>query len=205
MVTVADVRKSFIDPANLPEMERATLRRILGTMSAYRREVFAALAVMFVCALLNLLPPLLIKRTVDQAIPAGDETEVLELCGLMIVGPLIAGLLQVWQKYLTAFVGERVMLDLRTQLYEHLQKQPVGYFTTARPGEALSRVLNDVPRACASRPRPRWSCRSSRRWSVAGSRCCSACSRRPAPRSSSRSAVTSSSAATRRSAPSSRS
>jgi ATP-binding cassette subfamily B protein len=144
MVTVADVRKSFIDPANLPEMERATLRRILGTMSAYRREVFFALAIMLVCAVLNLLPPLLIKRTVDQAIPAGDETQVLELCGLMILGPLIAGLLQVWQKYLTAFVGERVMLDLRTQLYEHLQKQPVGYFTTARPGEALSRVLNDV-------------------------------------------------------------
>jgi ATP-binding cassette subfamily B protein len=144
MVTVASTRKSFIDPKDLPEVERATVRRILRTLRPYRKHVLMAIGSMLVCALLNLVPPILIERTVDHAIPHGDRDQLWLLCALMVLGPVAAGLLQVGQKYLTSFTGERVMLDLRTQLYEHLQRQPVGYFTAARPGEALSRVLNDV-------------------------------------------------------------
>jgi ATP-binding cassette subfamily B protein len=144
MVTVASTKKSFIDPKDLPEVERATVRRILGTLRPYGTQVALVLLSILSCALLNLIPPVLIERTVDHAIPRGDRQELIFLCAMMVLGPALAGLIQVGQKYLTSYVGERVMLDLRTQLYEHLQRQPVGYFTKSRPGEALSRVLNDV-------------------------------------------------------------
>ncbi|HVV82840.1 MAG TPA: ABC transporter ATP-binding protein, partial [Kofleriaceae bacterium] len=143
MVAIS-TRKSYIDPHDLPEVERVTIRRILGCLRPYRRHVAAVVALMLVCALLNLVPPVLIKRTVDQAIPNGNLRELWVLCILMVLGPLVASLIQVGQKYLTAYTGERVMFDLRTQLYEHLQRQPVSFFTKAKPGEALSRVLNDV-------------------------------------------------------------
>ena len=144
MVAVASTRKTFIDPRQLPEVERATIRRIVGHVGPYRGHVAVALGCMVVASVLNLVPPLLIARTVDVAIPHGDRRQLLVLCGAMILAPLVASLFQAGQKYVTVFVGERVMLDLRNQLYQHLQKQPVGYFISARPGEALSRVLNDV-------------------------------------------------------------
>ena len=53
-------------------------------------------------------------------------------------------MVQVIQKVLTSRTGEKIMLDLRVQLFGHLQRQPLAYFTSARPGEAISRVLNDV-------------------------------------------------------------
>ena len=62
----------------------------------------------------------------------------------MALGPLLAGLLGVAQRYLAAFIAERVMFDLRVQLFRHVQRQSLGYFASAKSGEVVSRVLNDV-------------------------------------------------------------
>src|SRR3954447_19145626 len=98
MVTVASTRKSYIDPRDLPEVERATVRRILGCLRPYGKQVALVLASMLLCSMLNLVPPLLIERTVDHAIPSGDKNELWLLCALMVAGPLVAGLFQVGQK-----------------------------------------------------------------------------------------------------------
>ena len=66
------------------------------------------------------------------------------LCGGMALGPLVAGLLGVAQRYLAAFIAERVMFDLRLQLFGHVQRQSLNYFASAKSGEVVSRVLNDV-------------------------------------------------------------
>ncbi|HEY0239990.1 MAG TPA: ABC transporter ATP-binding protein [Friedmanniella sp.] len=137
-------KKSYIDPKDLPSVDRATLRRVLAYLRPYSRRGAAVLALLVVVAALNLVPPLLIKEVVDDAIPGRHVLLLLLLCAGMIVGPLLAGLLQVLQKVLTTRTSEQVMLDLRVELFGHLHAQPLSYFTQARPGEALSRVLNDV-------------------------------------------------------------
>ncbi len=134
----------YIDPANLPRMRASTVRRILGHLRPYRRQAALGLLCIAGGALLNLVPSLLIRRVVDHAIPAGDVGLLLLLCAGMVVGPLLAGFLQVGQRYLAAFVSESLMLDLRVGLFAHLHKQSLSYFTHARPGEAISRVMNDV-------------------------------------------------------------
>ncbi len=141
---VVTMKRTRIDPDNLPEVDRGTLRRIFSYLRPYRRRTLLVITIMIVAAVLNLLPPLLIKRIVDHAIPDRDMRLVLLLCGGMIAGPLLAGALQVGQKYLAAWIGESVMMDLRLQLFRHLHEQPLGWFANARPGEAISRVLNDV-------------------------------------------------------------
>jgi hypothetical protein len=75
MVTV-DIEKSFIDRRDLPEMERATVRRVLACLAPYRRQVVLSLGTMVIAALLNLISPLLDERTADQAIPSGDVDEL---------------------------------------------------------------------------------------------------------------------------------
>lgn len=144
MVSLPSSKKTYIDPGELPDVERATLRRIFSYLRPYRGYAFLVLLSITCAALLGALPPLFIKRIIDHAIPERNMTMLLLLCGGMVAGPLLGGLLGVAQKYLSAYIAERVMYDLRVQLFRHVQRQSLGYFATAKPGEVVSRVLNDV-------------------------------------------------------------
>ena len=62
----------------------------------------------------------------------------------MVAGPLAAGFLAVGYKYLAAWIGEKVMYDLRLELFSHVQRQSLTFFANAKPGEVVSRVLTDV-------------------------------------------------------------
>lgn len=126
------------------QIERATVRRIFSYLGPHLRYVVLVGALLVASAILNLVPPLLVERIVDNAIPEKQFSWLVWLSAGMIAAPLLADVLDVGEKYWTALLGERVKFDLRNQLYRHLHKQPLGYFTSARPGEALSNVLNDV-------------------------------------------------------------
>ncbi len=144
MVTVASTRRSHIDPQDLPAVQRATLRRIFRYLGPYRGRTVLVMLAILVGSLLGLVPPLCIRRIVDHAIPHRDRVELIELFLLMITGPLVAGLLGVVQRYLAAYIGEHVVRDLRVQVFKHVQRQSLSYFMRAKPGEVVSRVLNDV-------------------------------------------------------------
>ena len=130
--------------SDLSSLQMATLRRIVAALRPYRRRATLVVACIVAGAVLNLAPPLLVKRIVDVALPARRFGLLMILCGGMILGPLLAGTLQVGQRYLSATVGEGVMLDFRVALFRHLQRQPLRYFTDAPPGELISHALNDV-------------------------------------------------------------
>jgi ATP-binding cassette, subfamily B, bacterial len=144
MPTIVSTKKTWIDPKQLPKVEGATLRRILAHLRPYRAQGGLAALAILLGALFNLVPPLLIKHAIDEAIPRSDARLLFLCCSGMVLAALVAGVFAVWQKYLTAQVGERVMRDLRVELFEHLQRQPHSFFVHARPGETLSSVLNDV-------------------------------------------------------------
>jgi len=133
-----------MDPTGQRPIERKTLARILGYFRPYRRQVALVMTSVAMAALFGAMPPLFIKRIVDHAIPKHDYRELAWLCGGMVVGPLVAGMLGVAHKYLAAWIGEQVMYDLRLELFAHVQRQSLAFFAKAKPGEVISRVLNDV-------------------------------------------------------------
>ncbi|HEU0032591.1 MAG TPA: ABC transporter ATP-binding protein [Kofleriaceae bacterium] len=143
-MTVTTTRRSHIDPKDLPEVQRATLRRIFAYLRPYRAQTTLVVLAIVLAAALGLVPALCVERIVDHAIPDHDRALLVELAAAMIVGPLLAGLLSVVQRYLAAYIAEHVMYDLRNQVFRHVQQQSLTYFMTARPGEVVSRVLNDV-------------------------------------------------------------
>jgi ATP-binding cassette, subfamily B, bacterial len=132
------------DPGSLPRIGRATLRRIAALMRPELRTVLAIGVLLVSSAILDLLQPVILKLLIDHAIPERHFGLFAWLCVGMIAAPLGADLLDVREKYLTTLVGERVVFNLRNALYRHLQRQPLAYFLSAKPGEALSSVLNDV-------------------------------------------------------------
>jgi len=93
---------------------------------------------------LSLVPPLLMRSLIDGAIPAEDIGWVTRLGLAMVLVPLISGAVGVLQRWASSFIGEGIIFDLRCQLYNHLQRMSLGFFTSTRTGELMSRLNNDV-------------------------------------------------------------
>ncbi|MCH8900604.1 MAG: ABC transporter ATP-binding protein [Acidobacteria bacterium] len=134
----------FDDSEPRPNIDRATLKRVLSYASSYKIEMGVVLVTIVVISILTVVPPLLMKGLIDTAIPDKNLTLV-TLLGLgMVAVPLINGIVGVVQRRATAGMGEGVIFDLRGELYDHLQGMSLGFFTNTKTGELMSRLNNDV-------------------------------------------------------------
>jgi ATP-binding cassette subfamily B protein len=117
---------------------------VLGYGLAYKKEMAIALVTILIISLASLVPPLLIKDVIDNAIPNKDLGRVTTLGIVMVVVPLVNGGFGVLQRWASASIGEGIIFDLRCQLFSHLQRMSLGFFTATRTGELMSRLNNDV-------------------------------------------------------------
>jgi ATP-binding cassette, subfamily B, bacterial len=126
-----------------PEVRRANLKRIAGLFRAYRGRLGAVLALILFSAAIGVVPAFLL-RGVLQAIYDHDTTRLSLFAGGMIAIAIATGVLGVYQTLLSNQVGQRVMHDLRTRVYRHLQRLSLAFFTRTRTGEVQSRISNDI-------------------------------------------------------------
>jgi ATP-binding cassette subfamily B protein len=127
-----------------PEVSAGLLRRVAAFAKPYWRWVTLTLVTIIGISLLSLLPPLLIRNLIDVAIPEGDIKRLSLLALGMISVPVINGLLGVAQRYSSATVGEGLIFDLRSEVYAHLQRMSLRFYTHTQTGEMMSRLNNDV-------------------------------------------------------------
>ena len=131
-------------PRELPDVERATLGRIFlsgGRTAGTRRWSFFPIT----CAALLGALPSFIKRIVDRAIPERNMTRCCSCCAWDGGGaPARRAARRRSEVPLGVHRRTRHATDLRVQLFRHVQRQSLGYFASAKPGEVVSRVLNDV-------------------------------------------------------------
>jgi ATP-binding cassette subfamily B protein len=127
-----------------PHVNRALLLRVVWTARPYWGQALLMLAAILVVSLLGLIPPLLIRDLIDNALPEGDVTRLNRLALAMIAVPLLSGLIGVGQRYLGANIGEGLIADLRQALYAHMQRMSLRFFTHTKTGELMSRLNNDV-------------------------------------------------------------
>jgi ATP-binding cassette subfamily B protein len=127
-----------------PQISRDLLRRVWAYAGDYWRGILVILLTILGISLLSLLPPLLIRDLIDQALPKGDVRRLNFLALGMVAVPVINGLLGVAQRYFSARIGEGIIYDLRRDLYAHLQRLSLRFFTNTRVGELMSRLNNDV-------------------------------------------------------------
>ena len=121
-----------------------TVRRVWAFAKPYRRQVAAFLAVIGISAALGAATPLLVRSLIDTAIPRRD----LGLINLIAFGAvtiaLLEAVLNITQRWLTARVGEGLIFDMRAVLFDHVQRQPLSFFTHTQTGALVSRLNNDV-------------------------------------------------------------
>jgi ATP-binding cassette, subfamily B, bacterial len=126
-----------------PAVRRANLRRIAGLFRPYRFRLSIVLGLILISAAVGVVPAFLL-RSVLQAIQRHDTTALSIYAGGMIGIAVFTGALGVWQTLLSNQVGQRVMHDLRTAVFRHLQRLSLAFFTRTRTGEVQSRISNDI-------------------------------------------------------------
>ncbi|HWH32011.1 MAG TPA: ABC transporter ATP-binding protein [Egibacteraceae bacterium] len=110
----------------------------------YRRRLALFLVAILVSAGLAVIPPVLFGMLIDHAVLDGDLGRVNVLALAAVAVAITAALFSLLQRYLSAWLGERIILDLRRTLYDHVQRMPLAFFTRTQTGALISRMNNDV-------------------------------------------------------------
>lgn len=123
---------------------RATLRRIAEFARPHRRRITRFVVLSVLTALLAVATPVLAGRVVDTIVSGGDESTVVRLALLIALIAVAEAALGILGRWLSAKLGEGLILDLRTAVFDHVQRMPVAFFTRTRTGALVSRLNNDV-------------------------------------------------------------
>ncbi len=138
--TASGVRRERLDPPPA----RHKLRRLVPYFRPYRGRALATIALMLVITASGLAIPALAQFAIDHGITAGDKGALLLAVGLFVVAGLIGWLAGFYQTYLSSWVGERVLLDLRTDTFRHLMRLEIGYHERTPTGRTVSRLTSDI-------------------------------------------------------------
>ncbi|GAA1251151.1 ABC transporter ATP-binding protein [Kitasatospora nipponensis] len=139
-------RTTWTPPERDPDAPRppVPLRRVLALFRPYRGRLALVGVLVGASAVVSVVTPFLLRAVLDVAIPQG-RTGLLSLLVLgMVATAVVNSVFNVLQTLVSTTVGQRVMHDLRTAVYTHLQRQSLAFFTRTRTGEVQSRIANDI-------------------------------------------------------------
>ncbi|WP_350350025.1 ABC transporter ATP-binding protein [Agromyces sp. G08B096] len=151
-ISNADEAAQRAENADAPDIPHL-VRRIGGLFRPHRAALATTVVLVLIGAALSVVPPLLTQRAFDDGLfPIGADGEasapnlpvLAGLVALMIAVFVVSALLGVWQTWLTATVGNKVMGALRVRLFTHLQAMELSFFTRTKTGVIQSRLQNDV-------------------------------------------------------------
>ncbi|MFG3103996.1 ABC transporter ATP-binding protein [Streptomyces sp. NPDC048182] len=125
-------------------LARATLRRVGAFARPHRTRIVRFVLLGVGTALLAVATPVLAGRVVDAIVSGGDPDRVVRLALLIALIALAEAGLGILSRRLSAVLGEGLILDLRTAVFDHVQRMPVAFFTRTRTGALVSRLNNDV-------------------------------------------------------------
>ncbi|MDA2986814.1 MAG: ABC transporter ATP-binding protein, partial [Actinomycetota bacterium] len=125
-------------------IDRALVRRIFGYAGRYRGIIAFYLVTFFFVSLLSVAQPLLVPRLVDDGISQGNARVVTITALTMAALAIVDAALGLVSRWYSARIGEGLIFDLRTEVYDHVQRQSIAFFTRAQTGALISRLNSDV-------------------------------------------------------------
>ncbi|BCJ74938.1 multidrug ABC transporter ATP-binding protein [Catellatospora sp. IY07-71] len=126
------------------QAREVSLRRVGGLFSAHRGQIALVTAIIVASSVIGMASPFLLREVIDVALPQADLTLLVWLVlGMVAVAGLTAAL-GVVQTWISTNVGQQIMHRLRTDVFAHLHRQSIAFFTRTRAGEVQSRITNDI-------------------------------------------------------------
>jgi ATP-binding cassette subfamily B protein len=143
--------RSFTRDASVKDTKLApgTIRRIVRFAAPYKRQLIAFLVVIVIDAVVAIAPPLVLAKIIDDGIgknpPSTGRPGLVLALALFVAGlSLFDAVLSLVNRYYSARIGEGLIYDLRSQVYAHVQRMPIAFFTRTQTGALISRLNNDV-------------------------------------------------------------
>jgi len=120
------------------------VRWVLGLLKPYRRRIVLMAFAVIAASAASLAPPYLAGLAIDSGIVAGNTTALAWITVAFVAVTVLYAANSYLQTYLVGWIGVRVLQDLREEVFKHVQKMSVGFFTRNRPGTLISRMTNDI-------------------------------------------------------------
>lgn len=135
-----------VDPRDRAQLALSPveLPRVLALFAPHRLAIATVMAIIVVSSALGLAQPFLLKAVFDDALPHNNIRVLLLAVGGMLAVTIATSLLGVVQTWMSTKVGQQVMHRLRSDVFAHLQRQSLSFFTRTRGGEVQSRIIQDI-------------------------------------------------------------
>ncbi len=138
------LRTQTVTAAEKAQARGVSLGRIGRLFLPHRSAIAGVTAIIVASSVLGMASPFLLRAVIDTALPNRDLPLLAALAGGMVAVAALTAALGVVQTWVSTRVGQQVMHRLRTDVFTHLQRQSISFFTKTRTGEVQSRITNDV-------------------------------------------------------------
>ncbi|SCL21522.1 ATP-binding cassette, subfamily B [Micromonospora pallida] len=133
-----------VSAAEKEQARQVSLRRIGRLFARHRSGLATVTAIIVVSSVLAMASPFLLRAVIDRALPERELTLLVWLVAGMVGVAALTSVLGVAQTWISTRIGQQVMHRLRTDVFTHLQRQSLAFFTRTRTGEVQSRITNDI-------------------------------------------------------------
>ncbi len=140
-------RQQFLseeEKASAPKATPELLLRILGYLKPYWLQFLAVFAAILVGSVVGLLPSIITGRIVDTALVGNDLALLVRLLFTALAAMLASQLVGVLETYINSWISERIIFDMKNEMYHHLQHMPHAFFTTEKQGDIVTRMNTDI-------------------------------------------------------------
>ena len=128
----------------MPKVDSALIRRILSYLTPYRLQFVLVFVTILVSAVLGLLPSIITGRIVDEALVGKNMALLVRLLILAFVTLSASQVISVLESYINSWISQRIIFDMKNQMYDHLQHMPHAFFTSEKQGDIITRMNTDI-------------------------------------------------------------
>ncbi|MBR6741623.1 MAG: ABC transporter ATP-binding protein [Clostridia bacterium] len=129
---------------NRPKLTKGLLLRILSYLKPYRWQFLLVFVALVISAVLGLFPSIITGKIVDSIIADGQMQALLKLLVVAFVVLSLAQIISVLEQYINSWISQKIIFDMRNQMYDHLQHMPHSFFTNEKQGDIITRMNSDI-------------------------------------------------------------
>ena len=129
---------------NLPKVDGALIRRILSYLKPYWLQFILVFVTILLSAVIGLFPSIITGKIVDEALVGQNMALLVKLLILAFITLTASQVISVLESYINAWIGQRIIFDMKNQMYDHLQHMPHSFFTSEKQGDIITRMNTDI-------------------------------------------------------------
>ena len=129
---------------NTPKITKELILRILKYLKPYWFQLLIVFAIIVLSSVLGLLPSLITAQIIDKAILGKNFELLIQLVILAIVTLAASNIVGVFETYINSWISERIVYDMKNEMFEHLQSMPHSFFTSEKQGDIITRMNSDI-------------------------------------------------------------